>query len=247
MKLKELNLVNCRQDLREIPAGKTLINTVNAYSYICALKDEVFADALVNGDYLVPDGVSIVMATRVVGNPHPPRQRVPGWDVFVCEMERLNDAPVSPSGKRPVAMFLGSSENVLAAIRRKAAVEYPNVDVVTYSPPFKEKFSESDNAAMVEAVNSANPDCLFIGMTAPKQEKWVSEHWDELDIHCHVGTVGAVFDFFAGTQKRAPLIVQKYGLEWLHRLLSDPRRMWRRYIIGNTKFLVAVMREKMLG
>ncbi len=244
MKLKELNLVNCRQDLRDIPPGKTLINTVNAYSYICALKDEAFAEALVSGDYLVPDGVSIVMATRFVGNPRPPQQRVPGWDVFMCEMNRLNSLPVPASGKRKRAMFLGSSEQVLSAIRGRAAKDFPNLDVVTYSPPFKEEFSAEDSAAMVAAVNEAKPDLLFIGMTAPKQEKWVRAHWDELEIDCHVGTIGAVFDFFAGTSKRAPLVMQKYGLEWLHRLCSDPRRMWRRYIIGNTKFIIAVLREK---
>lgn len=245
MKLRKLNLVNSRSCLREIPAGKILINTLNAYSYVCAQKDEEFAEALLNGDYLVPDGVSIVMATRFVGNPRAPRQRVPGWDVFMSGMERLNSS--GASGERRKVMFLGSTEYVLNAIRERAAREFPNLDVITYSPPFKVEFSEEDSAAMVAAINAANPDLLFIGMTAPKQEKWISKYWDKLDIHCNVCTIGAVFDFFAGTSKRAPLIMQKYGLEWLHRLCSEPRRMWRRYIIGNTKFVLIVLKEKFLG
>ena len=74
-------------------------------------------------------------------------------------------------------------------------------------------------------------------MTAPKQEKWTYAHWDELNIHCHVGTIGAVFDFFAGTVEHAPVWWQRHGLEWLYRLLKEPKRMWRRYIIGNALFL----------
>lgn len=141
-------------------------------------------------------------------------------------------------------MFLGSSEAVLAKIIQEASYLYHNIEVVIYSPPYKPVFSEEDNRAMVEAINNANPDLLWIGMTAPKQEKWVYEHWDELDIHCHVGTIGAVFDFFAGTVRRAPEWWQKHGLEWLYRLLSEPRRMWRRYLIGNVLFLWNIINEK---
>ena len=98
---------------------------------------------------------------------------------------------------------------------------------------------------MVGAINAANPDLLWIGMTAPKQEKWAYMYWNELDIHCHCGTIGAVFDFYAGTVKRAPLWMQKAGLEWLHRLLSNPRRLWKRYIIGNARFILLVIKEKL--
>ena len=140
-------------------------------------------------------------------------------------------------------MFLGSSEEVLALIRERAAVDYPHLDVITYSPPFKPEFSDEDNQAMIGAINRADPDLLWIGMTAPKQEKWAYQHWDELNIHCHCGTIGAVFDFYAGTLKRAPLSWQRHSLEWLHRLLMEPRRMWRRYIIGAAKFLYYISKE----
>jgi N-acetylglucosaminyldiphosphoundecaprenol N-acetyl-beta-D-mannosaminyltransferase len=115
---------------------------------------------------------------------------------------------------------------------------------VTYSPPYKPQFTVEDDLNMVKAINDADPDLLWIGMTAPKQEKWAYANWDRLNIHCHVGTVGAVFDFFAGTYKRAPEIWQKLGLEWLYRLLAEPRRMWRRYIIGNMEFISLVVRER---
>lgn len=150
---------------------------------------------------------------------------------------------VEGRGKRRV-MFLGSSEKVLALIKERAAVDYPNVEVVTYSPPYKPEFTDEENAEMVRAINEAKPDLLWIGMTAPKQEKWAYKHWGELDIDCHVGTIGAVFDFYAGTMKRAPLWWQEHSLEWLYRLLKEPKRMWRRYLVGNALFLWNVIKLK---
>lgn len=141
-------------------------------------------------------------------------------------------------------MFMGSNEKVLRLIREKAAGEYPRIEVVTYSPPYKPVFSAEDNAAIIQAVNEADPDLLWIGMTAPKQEKWTYSNWEKLDIHCHAGTIGAVFDFYAGTAKRAPLWWQRHSLEWLYRLLSEPKRMWRRYVIGNPLFLWNIAKEK---
>ena len=140
-------------------------------------------------------------------------------------------------------MFMGSSERVLGLIKIKLAEIYPNLEVVTYSPPYKPEFSKEDNDAIVTAINSENPDLLWIGMTAPKQEKWTYTHWNELNIHCHVGTIGAVFDFFAGTAKRAPQWWQDHSLEWLYRLIIEPKRMWRRYIIGNSLFIRNILKE----
>lgn len=138
---------------------------------------------------------------------------------------------------------MGSSEKVLNLIREKAKTVYPHIQIETYSPPYKPVFSEEDNRRIIEAINQANPDLLWIGMTAPKQEKWAYSHWNELHIHCHCGTIGAVFDFFAGTIKRAPKSWQNHCLEWLYRLIKEPRRMWKRYIIGNTLFISNVIKE----
>ena len=140
--------------------------------------------------------------------------------------------------------FMGSSEKVLELIKEKAKTIYPNILIETYSPPYKSEFSDEDNQAIIHIINQAKPDLLWIGMTAPKQEKWTYSHWNELNIHCHVGTIGAVFDFFAGTMQRAPVWWQEHSLEWLYRLLKEPKRMWRRYIIGNTLFIYNIMKEK---
>lgn len=236
LKLKDIKIVESKKELEALPEGKLLINTINAHSYNTALKDAFFAEALMKGDALIPDGASIVMACRKLKAKSQPTERIAGWDLFAMEMERLNQ-------KGGTCFFMGSSEKVLKLIREKAKTVYSNIRIETYSPPYKPEFSEEENRAIIEAINRANPDLLWIGMTAPKQEKWAYRHWNELDIHCHCGTIGAVFDFFAGTMERAPLWWQEHSLEWLYRLLKEPKRMWRRYIIGNTLFIWNVFRE----
>ena len=320
-RLKNLNILGSKAEFAALPEGKLLINTINAHSYNTARKDELFAEALTNGDVLIPDGVSIVKACRWIKAKSLPKERIAGWDLFEFEMNKLEEcgmknvecgvngeecgmlrsarrdacqsknvecgannssldnsssasADHSCSGKRlyePSAklkilalasvstsraqnskfrerpltvMFMGSSQKVLDLIVKRAAEVYPHLKIVTYSPPYKPEFSEEDNKAIIDAINAVNPDLLWIGMTAPKQEKWTYSHWEELDIHCHVGTIGAVFDFFAGTVERAPIWWQRHGLEWLYRLLKEPKRMWRRYIIGNTLFLWNMVKEK---
>ena len=240
LQLKSLTILERRRDLELLPDKKLLINTINAHSYNTALKDKLFQRALINGDVLIPDGVSIVKACKWLNAKSQPKERIAGWDLFAFEMDKLN----KKGGK---CFFMGSSEKVLSLIRKRASVDYPNIVVETYSPPYKPEFSEEDNKAIVEAINKADPDLLWIGMTAPKQEKWTYSHWNELNIHCHVGTIGAVFDFFAGTVERAPIWWQEHGLEWAYRLVKEPKRMWRRYIIGNTLFLYNILKEKIKG
>ena len=256
LNISRLHLVECKDDLANIPDGKVLINTINAHSYNVAQKDEAFAESLTpdpspvgegSRKYLIPDGVAIVKACKWLKAKSQPKERIAGWDLFSFEMERLerkSEQLIVNSEKCLKVMFMGSSERVLGLIRQRAAVDYPNLEVVTYSPPYKAEFSEEENREIIRAINEAKPDLLWIGMTAPKQEKWTWQHWQELDINCHVGTIGAVFDFYAGTAQRAPIWWQRHGLEWLYRLIKEPRRMWRRYMIGNPLFIWNVMREK---
>ncbi|MCD8287287.1 MAG: WecB/TagA/CpsF family glycosyltransferase, partial [Porphyromonadaceae bacterium] len=224
LKLRTLSIVESREALAALPDGKRLINTINAHSFNTAQKDALFAEALINGDALISDGASIVMACKWLKAKSIPMERISGWDLFELEMKRLEER----GGK---CFFMGSSEGCLERIKKRAAVDYPHIVVETYSPPYKLEFTDEENREIVEAINRANPDLLWIGMTAPKQEKWAYSQWKNLEIHCHVGTIGAVFDFFAGTVARAPMWWQRNGLEWLYRLLKEPRRIWRRYLI----------------
>lgn len=253
-RLKTLDLLERRGQLSSIPEGKVLINTINAYSYNQAKKDRTFADALLQSDVLLSDGTSIVLACHFLGAKSRPRHRCTGWDLFRFEMEKLNGSTdqeqpfwlqYNPDRRKPRVMFVGSSEKILTLIREKAAIEFPNLEVVTYSPPFKKEFSKEDNDAIIARIHEVDPDLIWIGMTAPKQEKWAYTHWQELNIHCHVGSIGAVFDFYAGTVPRAPLFMQRFGMEWLYRWSREPRRLFRRYGLGNPQFIWNMFLEKL--
>lgn len=271
-RLKNLDLLERRGELWSIPEGKVLINTINAYSYNQAKKDRVFADALLQSDVLLSDGTSIVLACHFLRAKSRPHHRCTGWDLFRFEMEKLNGNSYSflgelpgegskhnnntqesqpfwlkrnPDRQKPKVMFVGSSEKILGMIRAKAAIEFPNLEVITYSPPFKKEFSKEDNDAIIARIHEVDPDLIWIGMTAPKQEKWAYTHWQELDIHCHVGSIGAVFDFYAGTVPRAPLFMQRFGMEWLYRWSREPRRLFRRYGLGNPQFIWNMFLEKL--
>ena len=243
LSLYHLNILPNKRALANLPQGKLLINTINAHSYNVAQEDALFAEALQKGDVLTADGASIVHACRWLRTPSQPTERVAGWDVFIYEMTALEKL-AEAANTHPTVFFMGSSPEVLQRIKERAALDFPYLKIQTYSPPYKSEFSPEDNVAIIGAINAAKPDLLWIGMTAPKQEKWTYSHWQKLDIHCLVGTIGAVFDFYAGTAKRAPLWWQQHSLEWLYRLIKEPRRMWRRYIIGNAKFVHNILKEK---
>ena len=238
MRISDLHLTRSRDDMESWPEGKFLIDTVNAHSFVVAQKDTTFAAALQKADALLPDGISIVKACRWLKTESAPVEKIAGADLFAYEMEKLD-------GKGGTCFFLGSNPETLARIVERADKVYPNIRIKTYSPPYKAVFSPEESQTMVDAVNAADPDLLWVGMTAPKQEKWLHEHWPELDIHCHAGAIGAVFDFFAGTVERAPQWWIDHGLEWFYRLIKEPRRTWRRYIINNPKFCGLVLKEKL--
>ena len=238
MRIKQLRLLKNKEALRNIPEGKCLIQTINAHSFVVAASDAAFEEALLGSDVLIPDGIGIVKACKWINPSEAPSERVAGADLFAFEMEKLEKR----GGK---CFFLGSSPAVLAAITQKTAVDYPHILTESYSPPYKSEFSDEESKAMIDAVNASAPDLLWVGMTAPKQEKWLHKHWSQLDIHCHAGAIGAVFDFYAGTVNRAPDWWIRHNLEWLYRLLSEPGRMWRRYLVNGPKFIWMVIREKL--
>ncbi|MFM2290589.1 MAG: hypothetical protein RIS29_402 [Bacteroidota bacterium] len=308
--LKDFNLY--ASGLENLPQGRLLITTLNAHSYNVSREDAEFAHALKNSDILLPDGISVVWAAKLL-TPKPPKgeckktlKKIAGEDLFYWEMNRLNNIETRhATSTYKKALFIGSTEEVLAKIRERAGVEFPNVEVHTYSPPYKPEFDDKDNQTMVDIILQVNPDVLFVGMTAPKQEKWAyklvqsgqltmdsqkfvvgsNEKSVEIDngqltvdndgnsqklkiesqesgveskntthyklpttnyslhTNLHICCIGAVFDFYAGTVNRAPRWIIRLGLEWLYRLLKEPKRMWRRYLIGNTKFILSIIKE----
>lgn len=220
--------------LDKLPSQKILVSTLNAHSFNIAQKDMFFAEALINSTVLLPDGISIILAKLLLNRKR--FKKIAGIDLFYYEMNRINLA-------RGTCLFLGSTSNTLNLISERASVEFPEITVYTYSPPFKSEFSVEDDNKMIEMINSCKPDVLFIGMTAPKQEKWAYKNFRSLDAG-HVCCIGAVFDFYSGNIKRAPRIMISIGLEWLYRLIKEPNRMWRRYLIGNMRFVYLIIKER---
>lgn len=231
--LSEYSILNC--ELKDLKFdSKCIINTVNQYSYVIAEQDQRFKDALTHSDILLPDGVGIVAAVKLLNNQN--IKKIAGADLHTYFLEKLNRENGS-------CFYLGSSEETLLKIREKISLEYPNIRVGSYSPPFKNRFSKEDTDKMVELINHFKPDVLFVGMTAPKQEIWTHVNKDRLNVGA-VCAIGAVFDFYAGTISRPSEFWRNLGLEWFIRLLKEPKRMYKRYIIYGPAFIFMLLKIK---
>ena len=233
--MKIMNYEVFTQDLNTLDLTKRqVINTINPHSYVTAKDDKLFFEALHDSDLLIPDGSGIVIAAKQINKQD--IKKIAGADLHKFLLEEMN----KKSGK---VFYMGAAQKTLDKIKEKIKLEYPNIIVASYSPPFKPEFTNEDNQIICEKINTFKPDVLFIGMTAPKQEKWVHAHKNELNATV-ICSIGAVFDFYAGTIQRAPHWMIRIGLEWLYRLVKEPKRMWKRYLIGNTQFIYYVFKEK---
>ena len=225
-------------ELEKIPLNSKLeVNTINQYSYCIAEKDVAFKSALFNSDILLPDGIGVVLAARFLRGKK--INKIAGADLHKFLLEKLNITHGS-------CFYLGASDETLLKITERLKLEFPNITVGSYSPPYKPSFTPSDSQLMVNAVNAFKPNVLFVGMTAPKQEKWSHAHKEVLNTNL-ICSIGAVFDFYAGTVKRPSKIWINLGLEWLGRLLKEPKRMWRRYIYYGFIFLYYLIKKKIYG
>lgn len=214
-----------------------VINTINPHSYCVTKKDPAFERALKESDVLLPDGIGIVWASSLLNKQK--IKKIAGYDVFIFLMNRLETTKGS-------CFFLGASEKTLQIIQEKAAVEFPNVTVHSYSPPYKPEFSEAESLEMCRRANEMKPDVLFVGMTAPKQEKWVHLNQQRLAAQT-VCSIGAVFDFYAGTVQRPGKLWIKLGLEWLPRFLKEPKRLAERNLVSTPSFIGEVVSAKLFG
>ncbi|RJP83689.1 MAG: glycosyltransferase [Desulfobacteraceae bacterium] len=210
---------------------------VNPHSIVTAKKDPVFRKSLKTANLLIPDGIGIVWSSRFLNIPL--EEKVAGSDFFSV----FNKLAAQKTNLK--YFFLGSNEVVLNLIRQRMARDFPSIDLCgTYSPPYKDEFDDGDNIKMVEAVNKAKPDVLWVGMTAPKQEKWIYVNHHQLDVP-FIGAIGAVFDFFAGTKKRPSEFWIRIGLEWMPRFLKEPGRLWERNLKSSPIYIMWIIREKL--
>lgn len=224
-------------DLKKIDLDtKKVINTINPHSYITAKNDTIFETALQESDFLIPDGSGMVLAAKQIYGAS--IKKIAGADLHLFLLKEINKI----NGK---VFYMGASQNSLDKIEQRIQREYPNIQVKSYSPPFKSTFTKEENEYIISEVNDFNPDVLFVGMTAPKQEKWLHQHKEVLDFKV-ASCIGAVFDFYAGTVERPSQIWLDLHLEWLGRLLKEPKRMWRRNFISTPLFLLDMILYKYL-
>lgn len=238
-KVNTFSVAECADQIfRSLRTGeRTWLACFNPHSYTVALKDKVFARALKDADWLVPDGAGVVFASRILGGSI--KERVTGSDVFAYLNSHMNAA-----GSMRV-FFLGSTEETLELIKQRMMRDYPAIKVAgTFSPPFKDVYSSAEISEMVKAINSAAPDVLWVGLSAPKQEKFIFENRARLNVK-YVAAVGAVFDFYSGNVKRDKNSwFVNHGMEWLPRLLQEPKRLWKRMFVSAPVFMWHVIREK---
>ena len=219
-----------------LPAlDKIIISTINQYSYCIAEKDKNFKRSLLESDVLLPDGIGIVWASRfTTGNRI---QKIAGADLHDYLLKRINSEKGS-------IFYMGSSVETLSKIEARIKTEYPDIRLGTHSPPYRDEFTSEESLEMIQLINDFKPDVLFVGMTAPKQEKWSHANKEYLNAKI-ICSIGAVFDFYAGTVERPSKIWIDMGLEWFGRLLNEPQRMWKRYIYYGAIFSFYLLREKL--
>jgi N-acetylglucosaminyldiphosphoundecaprenol N-acetyl-beta-D-mannosaminyltransferase len=213
-------------------SDRVFLACANPHSMVVAKRDAQFHNALNSATHVVSDGFGCRIAALLTGRDFGPR--ITGFDYFEALMEKLN-----VRGGR--VFFLGSSSETLARIRLRCARDYPNLAVHCHSPPFG-PWTDAEDARISRLVRDADPDILWIGLTAPKQEKWAAAHKDGLKTPV-IGCVGAVFDYYAGTVKRAPRWVCRAGLEWLYRLAGEPGRLWKRTLVSFPVFVWLVLND----
>lgn len=204
---------------------------MNAAKYVAAWKDKALAEIIATCDLINADGQSVVWAARLLGLRLP--ERVAGVDLFQRLIEEA-----ARRGWRPY--FLGAEPDVVSEVVRRLRARHPELQVAGYRDGY---WNADEEADVIHGVRDANADLLFLAIPSPRKEFWLHEHLNELGVPFVMG-VGGTFDVTAGRVARAPRFVQRFGFEWLYRLLQEPRRMFKRYLIGNTTFLYGVARAK---
>ena len=198
-----------------------------------AQHDPEFAEILNSASLVVPDGYPLVLLGRWRG--FPLKRRVYGPEL----LETFCAAATHKSYRH---FFYGGAPNVASDLAQIFAQRYPNLQVAgTYCPPFRPLSAEEDQE-LIQLIEQSNPDVLWVGLSTPKQEHWMSEHRNKLRVPVMVG-VGAAFDFHTGRVAQAPKWMREHGLEWLFRLAREPRRLWRRYLLFGSQFVWLVLLE----
>ena len=218
----------CREAI--VSRKQLIVGVVNVAKLVRMRNDSWLRESVLGADLVVADGLPIVWASRILGEPLP--ERVTGIDLFENLLQLAEDEDFS-------GYFLGASQEVLEEMMHRIEERYPHLRCAGKRNGY---FSEEETEAVIREIESANPDLLFVGISTPKKERFLRRCREVLDVPiCH--GVGGSFDVLAGVTRRAPRVWQKIGLEWLYRVLQEPRRMWKRYLITNSAFIAMLAKE----
>jgi len=207
----------------------------NVHMVMEAYDSQPFMQVVNNADLVTPDGMPLVWMMRRLGAPGQERVYGPQLMIKLIEASAQNSIPIG---------FYGSSPQVLENLVNRIKKDYHSIEIAySFSPPFR-PLSDEEEARIVNEINSAGVRILFVGLGCPKQERWMAQHRGKI---CAIMIgVGAAFDFYAGAKPQAPVWMQKRGVEWLYRLLQEPRRLWKRYLYHNPRFLVLAIYQLFL-
>lgn len=237
-----VSAVNIEEACQEIDA----IIRENRREYVCVAPVATIVDCRRDPEYkkiinracmTTPDGMPVVWLGRLLGHKNVRRTYGPDLMLAVCEQGHLK-------GFRHY--FYGSLPETCDRLEERLRQDFPWIKIAgKYSPPFRELSREEDRQ-IVEIINHLQPDIIWVGLGSPKQDFWMARHREHLNVPVMIG-VGAAFDFLSGVKKQAPAWMQRLGLEWFFRLCCEPKRLWRRYLVGNTLFIFWLLKEALMG
>jgi len=240
-----VTILGTRVDMVQIPDALRLIQeciekkshgnyivVTNANEVVAGKKRPEVRDAANNSRLSVPDGFSLILLARFYG--YRLKKRAYGPDLMLAALKLAEQRSYSN-------FFYGSTQNTLDLLGKSLKGKFPALKVSGYySPPFKDEIE--DDTVFVEKINKLSPDILWVGLGDSKQQVWMNKHRDKIKVPVMVG-VGAAFNYLSGTKPQAPLWIRNNGFEWLFRLITEPKRLWRRYLINNSLFIYYVMKE----
>lgn len=212
--------------------GKETVSFINADCLNISCRDNEYRQILNSQKIVLPDGAGMSIACRMIGERL--AANLNGTDLLprMCEIAAEN---------KYTLFLLGAAPGVAARMKINLEQAYPGLQVVGEQHGYFDQ--ETDSAQAIEKINRLRPNILLVAFGAPRQEKWIHKHREELDCNVMMG-VGGLFDFYSGDKKRAPIWMRKSGIEWLYRLYLEPGRLWRRYIVGNPLFVYRMFRWK---
>ena len=218
--------------------GHDLVLHVNVYGLNLCYRDPELRSFFSAASLVFCDGVGVMLAARILGGRIPERITYADWAWQLAAFAERENLSLFFLGARP-----GVAESAAARLKRL----YPNLEIAgVYHGYFDQVAGASENEAVLAEINAARPDVLLVGFGMPLQERWLMQNWDHLDTRVAL-TGGAVFDYVSGELKRGPRILTDNGFEWLARLVIEPGRLWRRYVIGNPLFLLRVLMQRLIG